>query len=66
MSERGRLTSAILEVTNILKMKGFLLTVDILKAFDLVNHWRIFHVLEEFGFGKNFIKWILLLTNQES
>ena len=40
---------------------------EIEKVFGLVNHLFIFHMLEKFGFGKNFVKWIaLLLTNQES
>ena len=67
ISEGCRLISDILEVTKTLKFKSFLLTIDIEKAFDLVDHLFIFHVLEKFRFGKNFIKWIeILLTNQES
>ena len=46
------------EVTNISKIKGFLLTVDIEKAFDSVNHLFIFYVLEKFEFGKNSTTWI--------
>ena len=47
--------------------KGFHLTEDIEKAFDLVNHFFIFRVLEKFEFGKYFIKRIKsLLANQET
>ena len=46
----------ILEVRNILKIKGFLSKVVFEKAFDLVNHVLIFHALEKFAFGKNFMK----------
>ena len=65
ISEGRRLISDILKGTNILKVKDFLLGVD-LEAFDLVNHLFIFHVLEKFGFGKNPLKWIKsLLINRE-
>ena len=53
----------ILEATNILMIKDFLLTEDIENTFDSVNHLFIFYVLDKFSFGRNFIKWI---TNQES
>ena len=50
-------------MTNILKIKGYLLTL----AFYSVKHLFVFHVLGKFGFGKNFIKWIkILLIKQES
>ena len=38
ISERGRLICDILEITDILKIKGLLLTVDIEKASDSVDH----------------------------
>ena len=59
ISERRRLTSDIL--------KGFLLTVDIEKAFDSINHNFLLRVLENYGFSQEFLKWIsILLQNQES
>ena len=55
-----------LEVTTILKTEGFLLTVNMEKAFDSIDHLFKFHVFRKLGFGKNFIKWIkFILTNQE-
>ena len=43
------------------------MTVDIEKAFNFVNHVFLISVLEKFGFGKYFVKWIkILLKNQES
>ena len=39
--------SDILKVADILKIKGFILTVGIEKAFDSVNHLFIFHVLKK-------------------
>ena len=59
ISERRRLISDIL--------KGFLLTVDIEKAFDSINHNFLLKVLENYGFSQDFLKWIsILLQNQES
>ena len=44
-----------------------LVTVDIQKAFDSVNHQFLTIALKRYGFGKTFIKWIkTLLNNQES
>ena len=65
--EVGRLISDILEICDTLKIEGFLLTVDIEKAFDSVDHSFLLKVLQKFGFGKDFIRWIgIILKNQES
>ena len=67
ISEGGRLISDILEMTKSLQIDGILMAVDIEKAFDSVNHVFLISVLEKFGFGKDFVKWIkILLKNQES
>ena len=67
ISESDRLISDILEITDLSKQNGILLTIDIEKAFDSVNHAFLISVLEKYGFGKNFLKWInVLLNNQES
>ena len=67
ISEGGRLISDIFEVSDLLKLKGLLLTVDIEKAFDSVNHNFLLKVLENYGFSHDFLKWIsILLQNQES
>ena len=67
ISEGGRLISDILEICDTLKIEGFLLTVDIEKAFDSVDHSFLIKVLQKFGFGKDFIRWIgIILKNQES
>ena len=67
ISEEGRLISDILEITDLLQIEGILLTVDIEKAFDSVNHLFLVSVLEKYGFKNDFIRWIkLLLKNQES
>ena len=67
ISEGGRLISDILESTDIFQKSALLLTVDIEKAFDSVNHMFLIATLEHFGFGESFIKWVkILLKNQES
>ena len=67
ISEGGRLISDIFEVSDLLKLKGLLLTVDIEKAFDSVNHNFLLKVLENYGFSQDFLNWIgMLLQNQES
>ena len=50
-----------------LKLKGRLLTVDIVKAFDSVSHNFLLKVLENYDLSQDFLKWIsILLQNQES
>ena len=39
ISEGGRLFSDILQVTDFLNIRGLVVTVDIQKAFDSVNHF---------------------------
>ena len=54
-------------MSEILKITGFLVTVDIEKAFDSVNHVFLSTILKKFGFSSEFVKWIsILLKNQES
>ena len=49
------------------KIGGFLVTIDIEKAFDSLDHKFILAVLKKIGFGKNFVSWVeALLNNQES
>ena len=46
---------------------SFLITVDTKKAFDSINHCFLTKLQKNFGFEKDFIKWIkILLQNQES
>ena len=67
ISEGGRLILDIIESTDIFQKSGYLFTVDIEKAFDSVNRVFLIAVLEHFGFGQSFIKWIkIMLKNQES
>ena len=64
ISKGGHLIFDIFEVSDLLKMKGLLQTVDIEKVFDSVNHNFLLKVLENYGFSQDFLKWIgILLQN---
>ena len=66
ISEGGRLISDLLEMNEVLN-KGFLVTADIEKTFESVNHLFLIAILEKIGFGSEFIEWVkVLLNNRES
>ena len=52
INESGRLIYDVLQTASILNKKGFLLTVDIKKAFNSVNHSFLLAVLQKYGFGE--------------
>ena len=58
ISESGRVISDILEIAKTLALEGFLVTIDIEKAFDSVNHCFLLQILQKFGFGIDFVSWI--------
>ena len=67
ISESGWLISDVLEIINSLNIEGLLMTVDIEKTCDSINHSFLMCVLKKFGFGNEFWKWIqFLLKNLES
>ena len=67
ISESGRLISDVFQITNSLDTEGILMTVDIEKVFDSINHSFLMCVLKKFGFGNDFRKWIqILMKNPES
>ena len=67
IGESSRLISDIIEVTRNLNIGGYLVTMDIQKAFDSVDHDFLMLVLENANFGPNFLKWIkVLISNQQS
>ena len=51
----GRLISAIIEISAWLNIERVLVTMDIEKAFDSLDHYFLSPVLKKIGFGKNFI-----------
>ena len=56
ISEGGRLISDLLEMSEVLNKEGFLVTIDIEKAFDSVNHHFLIATLEKIGFETEFIE----------
>ena len=50
-----------------LDLNDLLVTIDIQKSFDSVNHQFLTLALKRYEFGKMFIKWVkTILNNQES
>ena len=67
INEGGRLISHISEICSMQKTNDYLLTIDIEKVCDSVNHNFLIKVLEKLGFKTDFVSWIKnLLCNQES
>ena len=67
IGESGRLIYDIIEITEIRNIEGFVVTMDIEKAFDSLDHNFLISTLEKYGFGQNFILWVkILLNDQES
>ena len=67
ISKSGRVISHILQIANTLVLERLLVTVNIEKTCDSVNHCFLLEILRKFGFGKDFISWIKsILKNQES
>ena len=63
----GRLIVDITEITDVLNKEGFLVTMDIEKASDSLDHTFVISVLKMFGFGNSFVSWIeTLISKQES
>ena len=66
IGENGRLIFDILSVTNNLKIKLYLVTMDIEKVLDSLDHSFLISVLKRFGFRENFIDWIKILLHKQS
>ena len=64
LGESVRLISDVLEITEALNIEGFLLTMDIEKAFDSVDHPFLYAVLEKMNIAHEFIDWIKVLINK--
>ena len=56
ISQGRRLIADVLQITDVLKLSGMLVTIDIQKAFDSVNHKFLTLALKRYGFGKAFIQ----------
>ena len=56
IGEGGGLISVILEMSESLNLKGYILTVDIEKAFDSLSHSFLLVCRKKYGDGNDFIK----------
>ena len=63
ISEGGRLIYDILKMSEVLIKESFLVTIDIEKALESVNHHFLIAILKKIGFGTEFIEWIKVLLN---
>ena len=63
IGESTRLISDIIDMSDSLSLEGYILTADIEKAFDSVDHTFLLACLEKFGFGQNILKWVKILLN---
>ena len=67
IGEGGRLISDIIEIARLKKLHGFLVTMDIEKAFDSLDHNFLISTREKYGFRKFFFLLVkLLLRDQKS
>ena len=67
IGEGGRFIPDLLEMSKSLDLKGYVVTVDIEKAFDSLSHCFLLVCFNEYGCGNDFIKWVeMLLECQES
>ena len=55
-----RVISVILEIVKTLALQGLLATIDTEKEFDSVNHCFLLQILRKFGFGIDFVSWIII------
>ena len=58
ITESGRLILDILGKAKILALESSVVTIDIEKAFDSVNHCFLLQILQKYGFGIDFVSWI--------
>ena len=65
INESGRLISDLLSLTKKVKVKGYLVTIDIGKAFDSLDHTFLISGLDKSGFGKVFMDWIKIFLNEQ-
>ena len=58
IGEIGRLISDVIEITKIKNIGCFLVTMDIERAFDSLDHNFLIYTLEKYGIGQNFLLWV--------
>ena len=66
IGESKRLISDVTEISKMKKLEGFLFAMDIVKAFDSLDHNFLIPTPAKYGFDKYFILWVkILLRDQE-
>ena len=65
ISESGKLISDVIEMCDILDIPGYLVTMDIEKAFDSLDHDFLLFALKKIGFVENFVYWIKVSLNKQ-
>ena len=55
ISESGRLISDVTQMCDTLDIAGYLVTMDIEKAFGSLDHGFLLSALKKIGFDKNFV-----------
>ena len=63
--ESGRLIYDITEISDWFNIEGFLVTMDIEKSFDSLDHDFLCSVLRKVGFDKTVITWIEILLKDQ-
>ena len=58
IGEIGRLISDVIEITKIKNIGCFLVTMDIERAFDSLDHNFLIYTLEKYGIGQKFLLWV--------
>ena len=67
IGESDRLIADNIEITDVFNKEGFLVTMDIGKAVDSLDHNFVIFVWKEIGFGNNFVSWVeILIAKEES
>ena len=65
IGESVRLNFDVLEHMKTSELPGYLITIDIEKTFDSVDHTFLVAFLEKFGFGYDFIRWVRIILNRQ-
>ena len=64
IGESTRLISDILEISDTENISGYILTADLEKAFDSIDHTFLMSCLKKYGFGSKFLQWVNILLNK--
>ena len=65
ISKTGRLIFDIMEICGKENIPGYLVTMDLEKAFDSLDHVFLICTLKKFGFGDSFINWIKIFLDDK-